>query len=55
MNAPESTISFLLDEDNGEVKIVYSADTKVCVDNVLVIRSGALLHSLFSYFSHLRK
>lgn len=29
MNAPERTASFLLDEDNGEVKIVYTADTKV--------------------------
>jgi hypothetical protein len=48
MNAPESTISFLLDEDNGEVKIVYSADTKVSVDNVLVVRLGPLLHSLLS-------
>lgn len=47
MNAPESTISFLLDEDNGEVKIVYAADTKVSVDNVLVIREK-LLHSLLS-------
>lgn len=29
MNAPERTASFLLDEDNGEQKIVYTADTKV--------------------------
>ncbi|OEU20619.1 hypothetical protein FRACYDRAFT_224004 [Fragilariopsis cylindrus CCMP1102] len=29
MNAPERTASFLLDEDSGEVKIVYSDDTKV--------------------------
>jgi DNA-directed RNA polymerase II subunit RPB11 len=29
MNAPERTSSFLLDEDTGEVKIVYTADTKV--------------------------
>lgn len=29
MNAPERTASFLLDEDNGEMKIVYTPDTKV--------------------------
>ena len=29
MNAPERTSSFLLDEDIGELKIVYTADTKV--------------------------
>ena len=29
MNAPERTASFLLDEDNGEMKIEYSADTKI--------------------------
>mmetsp|Transcript_14745 Transcript_14745/g.30514 ORF Transcript_14745/g.30514 Transcript_14745/m.30514 type:complete len:128 (-) Transcript_14745:2406-2789(-) len=29
MNAPESTCSFLLDEDTGETKIVYTSDTKV--------------------------
>ena len=29
MNAPERAASFLLDEDNGEVKITYTADTKV--------------------------
>lgn len=29
MNAPERTASFLLDEDSGEMKIVYTADTKV--------------------------
>jgi len=29
MNAPDCTSSFLLDEDIGEVKIVYTADTKV--------------------------
>jgi len=29
MNAPERTSSFLLDEDTGEVKIVYKQDTKV--------------------------
>eukprot|EP00536_Pseudo-nitzschia_multiseries_P007938 jgi/Psemu1/305329/fgenesh1_kg.192_\ len=29
MNAPERTQSFLLDEDSGELKIVYTADTKV--------------------------
>ena len=29
MNAPERGASFLLDEDNGEKKIEYSADTKV--------------------------
>jgi DNA-directed RNA polymerase II subunit RPB11 len=29
MNAPERTAAFLLDEDNGEVKITYTADTKV--------------------------
>ena len=28
MNAPERTASFLLDEDIGEVKIVYTPDTK---------------------------
>lgn len=28
MNAPERTSSFLLDEDTGEVKIVYKQDTK---------------------------
>ena len=32
MNAPERTSSFLLDEDTGEVKIVYTADTKVTND-----------------------
>ena len=29
MNAPERTASFLLDEDNAEMKIVYTSDTKV--------------------------
>lgn len=29
MNAPERSASFLLDEDSGELKITYSADTKV--------------------------
>lgn len=29
MNAPERTASFLLDEDSGEMKIVYTADTKI--------------------------
>lgn len=29
MNAPERSAAFLLDEDNGEVKVVYTADTKV--------------------------
>mmetsp|Transcript_68304 Transcript_68304/g.197954 ORF Transcript_68304/g.197954 Transcript_68304/m.197954 type:complete len:128 (+) Transcript_68304:54-437(+) len=29
MNAPERSLSFLLDEDAGEVKCVYTADTKV--------------------------
>jgi DNA-directed RNA polymerase II subunit RPB11 len=29
MNAPERTAAFLLDEDNGEMKITYTADTKV--------------------------
>jgi DNA-directed RNA polymerase II subunit RPB11 len=29
MNAPERSASFLLDEDSGEQKIVYTADTKV--------------------------
>lgn len=29
MNAPERSASFLLDEDNGEQKIVYTSDTKV--------------------------
>jgi DNA-directed RNA polymerase II subunit RPB11 len=29
MNAPERSLSFLLDEDNGERKIVYTPDTKV--------------------------
>jgi DNA-directed RNA polymerase II subunit RPB11 len=29
MNAPERSASFLLDEDAGEVKVVYTADTKV--------------------------
>lgn len=29
MNAPERTVSFLLDEDTGETKIVYTSDTKV--------------------------
>jgi DNA-directed RNA polymerase II subunit RPB11 len=29
MNAPERSASFLLDEDSGERKIVYTADTKV--------------------------
>eukprot|EP00957_Ditylum_brightwellii_P156140 11884492-Ditylum_brightwellii.AAC.1 len=29
MNAPERSAAFLLDEDNGEVKITYAADTKV--------------------------
>lgn len=33
MNAPESTSSFLLDEDIGELKIVYTADTKVSSDD----------------------
>lgn len=29
MNAPERSSSFLLDEDNAEVKVTYAADTKV--------------------------
>lgn len=29
MNAPERASAFLLDEDNGEVKITYTPDTKV--------------------------
>ena len=29
MNAPERAASFLLDEDTGETKIVYTSDTKV--------------------------
>ena len=29
MTAPERAAAFLLDEDSGEVKIEYSADTKV--------------------------
>ena len=29
MNAPERSASFLLDEDSGEQKCVYTADTKV--------------------------
>jgi DNA-directed RNA polymerase II subunit RPB11 len=29
MNAPERSASFLLDEDAGEVKVVYTPDTKV--------------------------
>ena len=29
MNAPERTAAFLLDEDSGEQKIVYTADTKI--------------------------
>jgi DNA-directed RNA polymerase II subunit RPB11 len=29
MNAPERSASFLLDEESGEQKIVYTADTKV--------------------------
>ena len=29
MNAPERSASFLLDEDAGEVKCVYTPDTKV--------------------------
>ena len=29
MNAPERSSAFLLDEDAGEVKIVYTPDTKV--------------------------
>mmetsp|Transcript_25801 Transcript_25801/g.39538 ORF Transcript_25801/g.39538 Transcript_25801/m.39538 type:complete len:128 (+) Transcript_25801:42-425(+) len=29
MNAPERTAAFLLDEDNGEVKLTYAPDTKV--------------------------
>jgi hypothetical protein len=29
MNAPERSASFILDEDSGEQKITYTADTKV--------------------------
>ena len=29
MNRPERSASFLLDEDSGEQKIVYTADTKI--------------------------
>lgn len=29
MNAPERSSCFLLDEDNGEMKITYASDTKV--------------------------
>eukprot|EP00568_Trieres_chinensis_P004994 CAMPEP_0183296804 /NCGR_PEP_ID=MMETSP0160_2-20130417/4241_1 /TAXON_ID=2839 ORGANISM="Odontella Sinensis, Strain Grunow 1884" /NCGR_SAMPLE_ID=MMETSP0160_2 /ASSEMBLY_ACC=CAM_ASM_000250 /LENGTH=127 /DNA_ID=CAMNT_0025458479 /DNA_START=106 /DNA_END=489 /DNA_ORIENTATION=- len=29
MNAPERSACFILDEDNGEVKVEYAADTKV--------------------------
>ena len=35
MNAPERAAAFLLDEDNGEVKIEYSADTKVSLQQRL--------------------
>ena len=29
MNAPERSSAFILDEDSGEMKCVYTADTKV--------------------------
>mmetsp|Transcript_32770 Transcript_32770/g.71900 ORF Transcript_32770/g.71900 Transcript_32770/m.71900 type:complete len:128 (-) Transcript_32770:449-832(-) len=29
MNAPERSAQFILDEDSGEVKIVYALDTKI--------------------------
>ena len=29
MNAPERSAAFQLDEDSGEVKIVYTSDTKI--------------------------
>jgi hypothetical protein len=38
MNAPERTASFLLDEDSGEVKIVYTADTKASIFFKVAIR-----------------
>ena len=38
MNAPERAASFLLDEDTGETKIVYTSDTKV--SSTLVARNA---------------
>lgn len=45
MNAPERSSSFLLDEDNGETKVVYTTDTKVKIRrpdvNVVVVVAAA--------------
>ncbi len=39
MNAPERTSAFLLDEDIGETKVVYTSDTKVCFCSKFVARN----------------
>jgi hypothetical protein len=44
MNAPERSASFLLDEDSGEVKIVYSADTKVRARTILIFATLQLVY-----------
>ena len=44
MNAPERTASFLLDEDSGEQKIVYTPDTKIT--NAGVFRLNKEDHTL---------
>jgi len=38
MNAPERSLSFLLDEDAGEVKCVYTPDTKVGLVALIYLR-----------------
>ena len=45
MNAPERTVSFLLDEDTGETKIVYTSDTKV---SSILLACNAIETSLFA-------
>jgi len=42
-NAPEASACFLLDEDIGEVKITYTADTKVA-------NAGEEVQALVKYF-----
>jgi len=38
MNAPDCTSPFLLDEDIGEVKIVYTADTKASTNSTVIFK-----------------
>mmetsp|Transcript_118999 Transcript_118999/g.333321 ORF Transcript_118999/g.333321 Transcript_118999/m.333321 type:complete len:128 (+) Transcript_118999:122-505(+) len=48
MNAPERSLSYLLDEDAGEVKCVYTADTKVA--NAGTFRFNKEDHTILNLF-----